>query len=110
MSGCDVFLRSKDSGGGVNGIQNGVDGQSLSCCFNAVKEDGGGTGEGGLRGISRALKRQIGRRTDRRARSSRIWRALHGTCSTRVDDSSSGSIEAIIVIYCMESFVEVKEG
>lgn len=52
MSGCDAFLRSNDRGGCINGIQDGFDGQALSCRFDTVKEDGGGTGEGGLRTVS----------------------------------------------------------
>ena len=52
MSGCDAFLRSNDGGGGINGIQDGHNGQALSCRFDTVKEDGGGTGEGGLRGLA----------------------------------------------------------
>lgn len=53
MSGCDAFLRLEDGGGGINGIQDGVDCQALSCCFNAVEDDGGGTREAGLRGFSK---------------------------------------------------------
>lgn len=37
MSCRDAFLRSNNSGGGSNGIQNGVDGQGLACSFDAVK-------------------------------------------------------------------------
>lgn len=52
MSGCDAFLRSNDGGGGDNDIQDGFSGQGFACRFDAVKEDGRGTGEGGLRGVS----------------------------------------------------------
>lgn len=66
-----------------------------------MEEDGGGTGQVGLREVSGALKRRMGRRTDRRARIWRIWSALHGAWSSRVNDRSSGSIEAMIVVPCM---------
>lgn len=48
MSSCDAFLRSEDGGGGLNGIQNAINNEALPCRFDAVNEDCGGTGEGGL--------------------------------------------------------------
>ena len=53
MSGCDAFLRSKYGGRSINGIQNGFDGQTLPCCFNAMNDNGRGAGKGGLGRVSR---------------------------------------------------------
>ena len=98
MSGRDAFLGSNYGGGGINGIQNCFDGLTLPCRFNAVDKNGGGTGKGELRVISWLSMRRMRRRTDRRESSWRIWRALHGIWSSKVNDSSSGNIEAMIVL------------